>query len=161
MTVTGRRSLAGLLVWIGLCFAAAGIGSVATDANIEGWYATLRKPAWTPPNWVFAPAWTTLYLTMALAAWLVWRKEGFAAARWPLGLFLAQLILNAAWSWLFFAWKRPGLAWGELLLLWVAIGLTAVCFGRRSLWAGLLLVPYLAWVTFAAILNLTIWRLNG
>jgi len=161
MSVTGRRSLVGLLLWLGLCFAAAAIGSAATGPNVDGWYAGLRKPGWTPPNWVFAPAWTVLYLAMALAAWQVWRKQGMWAARWPLGLFGVQLTLNAAWSWLFFAWKRPDVALVELLALWAAIAATTVAFARRDRWAGLLMTPYLAWVSFAAMLNLSIWRLNG
>jgi tryptophan-rich sensory protein len=160
MNVTGRRSLRGLMIWLSLCFAAAAVGSVATGSNIDGWYAGLRKPVWTPPNWVFAPTWTLLYLAMALAAWRVWREQGLRAAQWPLGLFGVQLTLNAAWSWLFFAWKRPDVALVELCALWVAIAATTVVFARRDRWAGLLMTPYLAWVTFAVTLNLSIWRLN-
>lgn len=151
----------GLIASVTACFAAAAIGSLATTPNIGGWYAALEKPAWTPPNWLFGPVWTLLYLTMALAAWLVWRRFAWREARGPLGLFLGQLVLNAGWSWLFFGWKMPGVALVELVVLWVAIALTAVAFWRRSAAAGLLLLPYLAWVTFAAVLNLAIWRLNG
>ncbi|MGA7802622.1 MAG: TspO/MBR family protein [Gammaproteobacteria bacterium] len=153
----GMRSAVGLLAWTALCFAAAWFG--ARYAPGPG-YEQLIKPAWTPPPWLFAPVWTALYLMMALAAWLVWLPEGMVAARRPLGLFLLQLVLNGLWSWLFFGLQRRGIAFADVLLLWCAILATAVAFwGRRPL-AGLLLVPYLLWVGFAAALNLAIWRLN-
>lgn len=150
----------GLIFFIALCFVAAGIGGAVTTPNIEGWYATLAKPSWNPPNWIFGPVWTALYLMMALAAWLVWRQGGWNATRVPLILFGIQLALNTLWSCLFFGLKNPGLAFAEVLLLWLAIALTMIAFWNRSKIAGLLFGPYLAWVTFAAVLNFTIWRLN-
>jgi len=114
-----------------------------------------------PPNWLFGPVWTILYVCMAVAAWLVWRKGGFDENRLPLGLFAVQLALNAVWSWLFFGFHLPGAAFAEILFLLAAIAMTTVTFWPRSLAAGLLMLPYLAWVSFAGVLNWAIWRLNG
>jgi len=116
---------------------------------------------WNPPNWVFAPVWSALYLMMAVAAWLVWRRAGFGGASAALGLFAAQLIFNVAWSWLFFGLRSPGLAFGGIVVLWVAIVATIVSFARTTAAAAWIMTPYLAWVTFASTLNLAIWRLNG
>jgi tryptophan-rich sensory protein len=158
---TPRRPWIGLIVFLVICFAAAGIGSAVTTPQIDGWYANLAKPSWNPPNWIFAPVWSTLYVAMAVAAWLVWRQGGIAGAKVPLALFGVQLALNTLWSCLFFGLENPGLAFAEVLLLWVAIATTMVTFWFRSKVAGLLFVPYLAWVTFAAFLNFTVWRLNA
>ncbi len=155
-----RHPWLGLIVFVLVCFGAAGIGSAVTTPRIDGWYAALTKPDWNPPNWIFGPVWTTLYLAMAVAGWLVWRQVGVAGARKPLLLFAIQLILNTLWSCLFFGLQNPGLAFTEILLLWAAIAATTVSFWSRSKIAGGLLVPYLAWVNFAAVLNFTIWRLN-
>jgi len=125
-----------------------------------GWYASLLKPAWNPPAWVFGPAWTVLYVSMAVAAWLVWREGGWKAQRPALGLFLVQWLLNALWTPLFFGMHRTGLAFAEIIALWLALAVTLVVFWRVRMAAGVLLVPYLAWVSFAAFLNFTIWRLN-
>jgi tryptophan-rich sensory protein len=159
--MTRVRQAVGLLVFLAVCFSAAALGGAATYPRIEGWYATLTKPSWTPPNGVFGPVWTLLYIAMAVAAWLVWRQKGARGARAPLVLFAVQLGLNVAWSWLFFGLMAPGLGAVDILLLWIAIVATLVAFWRRSIAAGLLLVPYLAWVTFAAALNFAIWRLNA
>ncbi len=134
---------------------------MATAPSIPTWYAGLAKPGWNPPNWVFGPVWSALYLSMAVAAWLVWRQAGWAGAARPLGLFGAQLVLNVLWSILFFGLHRPDLAFGEILILWAFILATLVLFWRWSKAAGLLLVPYLAWVTFASVLNFAVWRLNA
>ncbi len=155
------KQILGLVILLALCLGAAAAGSAATVPRIEGWYATLAKPSWTPPNWVFGPVWTALYIAMAVAAWLVWRQKGWAGARVPLALFAVQLVLNVAWSWLFFGLKSPGLGLIEIVLLWIAIAGTLAVFWRRSVVAGLLLAPYLAWVTFAAALNYSIWQLNA
>lgn len=158
--VAGWRAWAGLIVFVAVCFGAAGVGSLYTNPSVDPWYAALTKPSWNPPNWVFGPVWTMLYLMMAVAAWLVWRRRG-AAAGVPLALFAAQLALNALWSYLFFGLHRPGLAFAEITLLWAAILATLLAFRRVVPLAAWLLVPYLLWVTFAAFLNFTIWRLNG
>jgi tryptophan-rich sensory protein len=147
-------------ICLAFCFASAGIGSCFTTPRIPGWYAALAKPWWTPPNWVFGPVWSVLYAMMGVGAWLVWRRGG-PEIRLALTLFAVQLALNVAWSGLFFALRLPGAASAEILLLWLVIGATTVCFGRISTAAGLLMVPYFAWVGFAAILNLAIWRLNA
>ena len=151
----------GLITAVILCFAMAGVGEWVTAPNIPGWYAGLAKPSWTPPDWVFGPVWSVLYLGMAVAVWLVWRQNGFAGATVPIALFGVQLALNGAWSWLFFGLHSPGAAMVDLILLWAAIAATTVTFWRRSIPAAILLVPYLIWVSFAGALNFGIWRLNG
>lgn len=151
----------GLIVLLVVCFAAAGIGGAVTTPKIDNWYATLIKPSWNPPNWIFGPVWSMLYLCMAIAAWLVWRQTGLAGAATPLALFGVQLAMNLAWSWLFFGLQNPGLAFLDILLLWTAIIATMVALWFRSTVAGLLFVPYLVWVSFAAVLNFVVWRLNG
>jgi translocator protein len=153
----GRRAAAGLVAWVALCFGAAAVGSQFPPG---AWYQALAKPAWNPPSWVFGPVWTALYAMMGVAAWMVWRERGFAGARLALGLFLAQLGLNALWSWLFFGLRRPGLALAEIVALWLLIAATIAAFRPVRRAAALLLAPYLAWVTFAAALNYTLWRLN-
>lgn len=150
----------GLLVFVTLCLGAGAVGGIVTGSEIERWYRTLEKPAWQPPDWLFGPVWTTLYLMMAVAAWLIWKPVGLKGAAFPLGLFAAQLLLNIAWSWIFFGMHRPGWALLELAILWFAIALTAWAFFRRSPLAGWLMVPYLGWVSFAGALNYEIWRLN-
>lgn len=155
------RDAIGLAVSIVICFAAAGIGSLLTTPSIEGWYAALQKPSWTPPGWVFGPVWTVLYLSMAIAAWLIWSRAGFSGATIALTLFAVQLVLNVCWSAIFFWAHRPGLAFAEIVLLWLLILATTVAFRRLSRAAAWLISPYLLWVTFAAVLNFGIWRLNG
>ena len=151
------RAVLGLCGWLLACFAAASLGALFMPGE---WYETLRKPAWNPPGWLFGPVWSALYTMMAVAAWQVWKRGGFVAQRRPLTLFLAQLVLNAAWTPLFFGLHRPGLAFAEILLLWLAIAATLVAFWPVSRTAAGLLAPYLAWVSFAAVLNGTLWRLN-
>ena len=156
--MTSTLSALGLVVALAVTFSAAYVGS---RFPVDDWYAALSKPTWNPPNWLFGPVWGILYLLMAIAAWLVWRKSGFAGAAIPLGIFVLQLGLNAAWSWLFFGRHELGLALIEILVLWGAILGTIIGFWRLNPISGILLVPYLLWVTFAAVLNFTIWRLNG
>jgi tryptophan-rich sensory protein len=158
MPHTTRSQFVALVLLLVLCFAVAGVGGWATAPNIPNWYAGLVKPSWTPPGWIFGPVWSVLYLCMAVAAWLAWRKSDNVL---PMILFAIQLALNAAWSWLFFGLQSPGLAFLDIVLLWIAIAGTTVVFWRRSPIAGMLFLPYLAWVSFAASLNFAIWRLNG
>jgi translocator protein len=160
MELTAKSTLSawvGILFWVALSFAAAWVGSRFSPGD---WYAHLAKPAFNPPAWVFAPVWTLLYLVMGIAAWLVWREKGMAAAL-ALALFLVQLALNAAWSWLFFGLHHIGWALVDLAALWLAIGATLLAFWAHRPLAGLLMVPYLLWVSFAALLNFQLWRLNG
>lgn len=151
------NSILGLFIWLALCFGAAALGSFFTPGE---WYASLNKPAWNPPGWVFGPVWTALYAMMAVAAWLVWKRGGFAARPVPLTLFLGQLALNAAWTPLFFGLQRPDLAFAVVLTLWVAIVATLAAFRPVSRPAAWLLAPYLAWVSFASVLNGVLWRMN-
>ena len=142
-----------------LCFAAAAIGGYAS-ANAGAFYADLTRPGWAPPGSLFGPVWTVLYLLQALAAWLVWRESGFVRARLALGLFVLQLAVNALWSWLFFAWRQGALAFVEVIVLAILIVLTIGAFWRVRPLAGLLMVPYLLWVTFATVLTYTVWQMN-
>jgi len=159
-TMTATTRWIGLAVFVAICLGVGGLGAIATTPEIEGWYRTLVKPDWNPPDSVFGPVWTTLFILMAIAAWLVWKPAGFKAAATPLSLFGIQLLLNVFWSWIFFGMHQPGWAFVEIVILWLAIVATTVAFFRRSKIAGWLLVPYLGWVSFAALLNFTIWRLN-
>ena len=154
------KQVAWLIGFLAVCFASAGLGAAATSTSVGGWYQTLTKPSWNPPDWLFGPVWTALYFMMAVAAWLVWRGHGWSAARTALNWFVLQLALNVLWSFLFFGLQRPGLAFAEILVLWLSIAATCLAFQAKSRTAALLLVPYLAWTSFAVILNLTLWRLN-
>lgn len=141
-----------------LSFSAAAFGARFAPGE---WYLALRKPPWNPPGWIFGPVWTLLYAAMAVAAWRVWRAGSAAESRPALAAWAVQLALNAAWSFLFFGLHEPGLAFAEILALWAAILATTVLFFRRDRAAGWLMVPYLAWVSFAAVLNFVLWRLNA
>ena len=145
------------VVCLAVVFAAAFFGA---QFQIGDWYAGLAKPSWTPPNAVFGPVWTGLYVLMGVAAALVWRQVGFGAAWKPLAVFAVQLVLNAAWSWLFFGLHRPGSAFAEIVAMWAAILITLVLFWRVRPLAGILFLPYLLWVSFAGVLNFSIWQLN-
>ncbi|UCF79478.1 MAG: tryptophan-rich sensory protein [Candidatus Eiseniibacteriota bacterium] len=153
-----KNSAIGLILWLMAAMAAGWVGSRFMPGE---WYAALAKPAWTPPNSVFAPVWTTLYALMGIAAWLVWRRAGFAGAAVALGLFIVQLVLNALWSYLFFGLHQPGLAFIDIVVLWLVILATLIAFWRVHPVAGALMLPYLCWVGFATALNLQLWRLNA
>ena len=157
--ISSSRDVLGLVAWLLLAFAAAAVGGFAS-ASAPEFYRELIRPPWSPPGWLFGPVWSVLYALMAIAAWLVWRSRGFAGASVGLGLFIVQLAFNGLWTWLFFVWHQGGLAFAEILLLWVLIAATIVFFRRVSKRAGLLLIPYLAWVSFASALTLATWRLN-
>jgi tryptophan-rich sensory protein len=149
-----------LICWMGICFAVAGISGLWTASEVPGWYHTLVRPAIAPPDWVFGPVWTLLYAMMAIAAWLVWESVPSPLRTWGLALFLVQLILNFAWSFIFFRQHILGAALAEIVVLWVAIGASTLVFGRVSPPAAWLMAPYWAWVTFATVLNAAFWRLN-
>jgi translocator protein len=146
-----------LVGFVGACSLAARMGAAFRPGD---WYERLAKPSWRPPNWLFPPAWAVLYLTIAVSGWLVWRKVGFAGAVLPLAIYLVQLVLNAAWSPIFFGLRRPDLAFIEINMLWLSIVVTIAAFYPVNAAAAWLLLPYLAWVTFAAALNFAVWRLN-
>lgn len=150
----------GLAGFLAASFAAAGVGGWLTAMGMPEWYMSLQKPGWNPPSWLFGPVWTALYAAMAVAAWLVWKDAGFGGAPAALTLFFVQLLLNMAWSGVFFALRSPGWALAEILVLWVVILATTILFFRHSTWAGALMVPYLLWVAFAAVLTAAIARLN-
>ncbi len=148
----------GLVAWILVCYVVAAIGAQFEPGV---WYEAIAKPAWTPPDRLFGPVWGVLYVMMAVAAWVVWRRGGFISHPLPLSLFMVQLVLNAAWSWLFFGLNRPGVALLGLCLLLGAVAATLLLFWRVQRVAGALLAPYLLWISFATALNFEIWRLNA
>jgi tryptophan-rich sensory protein len=143
-----------LAIFVALCVATASTGAIFQPGD---WYETLEKPSWTPPNWSFGVVWTVLYIMIAVAGWLVWRQAGASAAIVAWG---AQLVLNAAWSWLFFGRRRMDLAMVDVVALWLSIAAFILFAWPVSPWAALLFVPYLVWVSIAAALNRTVWRMN-
>ena len=149
-----------LVVFMVSTFGTAALGSVFTSMSVNTWYVQLQKPAFNPPNWIFGPVWSTLYLLMAVSAWLVWRDGGWTNGRVALTLFFIQLALNVLWSALFFGLRQPGLAMIEIVLLLSAILCTTVAFMPVSRLACWLMGPYVLWVSFASVLNFKIWRLN-
>ncbi len=153
--------IARLIGAIIICQAAGGIGALAMGSSLSGWYLTLNKPSYNPPGWVFGPVWVTLYTLMGIAAWLVWNKGlDNPTVRTGLVLFVVQLALNSAWTFLFFGLKMPLLAFVEIIILWFAILLTTIFFFRVSTAAGVLMMPYILWVSFASVLNFSLWWLN-
>ncbi len=157
--ISGKRRVLGLVGWLLLVFVAGTIGAAAS-VQAATFYATLAQPSWAPPAAVFGPVWSVLYVLMGIAAWLVWRRGGWAAQRRALTVFVAHLALNALWSWLFFGWHLGAAAMLDIVVLWVLIVVTVAMFWRARPLAGLLLLPYLAWVTFASALNYAVWQLN-
>ncbi|TAA11992.1 tryptophan-rich sensory protein [Pseudoxanthomonas winnipegensis] len=157
--VSGKRQVLGLVGWLLLVLVAGAIGAAAS-VQAATFYATLAQPSWAPPAAVFGPVWSVLYVLMGIAAWLVWRRGGWAAQRRALTVFVAQLALNALWSWLFFGWHLGAAAMLDIVVLWMLIVVTVAMFWRARPLAGLLLLPYLAWVSFASALNYAVWQLN-
>lgn len=150
-----------LAVFAAICLAVEVVAGLLTDVSVRDWYVTLEKPTWTPPGWVFGPVWTFLYLSMAVAGWLVWEQRTKPNARPALIVYGVQLALNALWSGLFFGLQNPLAGFVEILFLWCAILVTLLMFWRIRRAAGLLFVPYLIWVSYATALNFAIWRLNA
>jgi benzodiazapine receptor len=149
-----------LALWIALCVGGGALIGVTTQGGDSPWYASLNKPSWTPPSWVFAPVWTTLYAAMGIAAWLVWREGGWRQQRLPLIVFLAQLTLNFAWSLVFFGLQQITWALVDIVALWLLIVMAIRVFVRVQRAAAWLLAPYLAWVSFATVLNAAIVWMN-
>ncbi len=147
-----------LVVFISICLLAGYIGSRFTFVSVKTWYRTIKKPFWNPPNWIFAPVWTLLYIMMAVAAWRVWERADNALG--PMLMFAFQLVLNVAWSAIFFGKLNISLAFKEIVLLFCAVVVTMTMFWSVDPLAGILFVPYALWVGFAAFLNYTIDRMN-
>jgi benzodiazapine receptor len=156
-----KRDALKFVVSILVCQLAGLIGGLFTASSVDTWYAALTKPSFNPPNWLFSPAWITLYVLMGIALFLVWRKgiqtEGVKNA---IAFFAGQLALNTLWSILFFGLQKPLVAFIEIVVLWCLILITLLKFTKITKFAGLLLVPYLLWVSFAAVLNFFLWFLN-
>jgi len=148
------RNLLALVGFILITFCAPIVGAFSPPGE---WYVAINKPAWNPPAWIFGPVWTALYLMMAIAAWRVWRRDGWRLALW---LYFTQLLLNATWTPVFFGAREIGWALVVIIALWIAILCTLLAFLRISRSAGWMLCPYLAWVSFATVLNFTLWRMN-
>ncbi|MBX2992933.1 MAG: tryptophan-rich sensory protein [Bacteroidetes bacterium] len=150
-----------LIASIVLCQSAGIVAAILTAQSVQTWYPTLLKPSFNPPNWLFGPVWITLYFMMGISLYLVWQRSGTGQnIKTAVLFFVTQLVLNAAWSLIFFGLQSPFWAFVEIVALWVAILITIILFREISRTASYLLVPYILWVTYAAILNFTIWRLN-
>ena len=156
----GLKAVVGLILCVAVSFCAGLVGSQFTGPAVATWYGSTNKPSWTPPSVLFGPVWSALYLMMGIASWLVWRRAGFSRVSGAMTLFALQLIFNAAWSGIFFGLRRFDLAFFEIVILWALIFATVVAFWRHDARAGLLLLPYLGWVSYAGALNFAIWRLN-
>lgn len=154
-----QKQALGLLGWLAASFITGGIGAIAS-VSAASFYRQLVQPPWAPPAWLFGPVWSVLYVLMGIAAWLVWREHGFKGASTALKLFVAQLLANALWTWLFFAWHLGAVSLAEIVMLWLLIASTIVAFWRLHRLAAVLLLPYLAWVSFATALTYSLWRLN-
>jgi len=159
LTPSAARQVLGLVGWLAVTVVAAALGGLASAAA-GSFYAQLSRPDWAPPAAIFGPVWSMLYLMMGLAAWLVWRERGWRGAPAALALFCVQLVANALWTWLFFAWRLGLWSLIDIVVLWALIVGTIIGFWRVRTLAALLLLPYLAWVSFAAALTLAVWRLN-
>jgi len=152
--------LIGLAFFVALCLGIGALGAAVVATSVDTWYADLAKPAFTPPDGVFGPVWTLLYVLMAIAAWRVWRTADRDTRRGPLTLFALQLALTLGWTVVFFGLQKIGAALATIVVLDVGVAVTTLAFRPIDRWAGLLMLPYLAWVAFATVLNIAIWRLN-
>ena len=152
------KQVIGLIGWLTLAFLAAAVGAVAS-VRAADFYQELVRPSWAPPARLFGPVWSVLYVSMGISSWLVWREHQ-SKSRGPLALYVVQLAANALWSWLFFAWHQGQWAFVEILVLWILIVATVALFWRIRWLAGVLLLPYLLWVSFASILAYCVWQLN-
>ncbi len=156
-----RNELIKLITAVGLTVVLGAVGGLVTSAEIPTWYAGLTKPSFNPPNWLFGPVWTTLYILMGISCFLIWKQPASSGRNRALVLFIIQFALNFCWSFIFFGMHETGWALAEMIVLWVMILLTIFSFAQYSKIAAWLLVPYISWVSFAMLLNGAIWRLNG
>ena len=152
--------LIALAFFVALCLGIGALGASVVATSVDTWYADLAKPSFTPPDQVFGPVWTALYVLMAVAAWRVWRAADRDTRRGPLTLFALQLALTLGWTVVFFGLQKIGAALATIVVLDVGVVVTALAFRAIDRWAGLLMLPYVAWVAFATVLNIAIWRLN-
>jgi translocator protein len=157
--MTLRTQILGLAASLGVVFIVATAGGAAS-IQAGSVYVDLMLPPWAPPPWLFGPVWTMLYILIAIAAWRVWKHDGWKGARGALMLYVAQLVLNALWTWIFFAWQMGTWALIEIVVLWLLIIYTMIAFARHDRLAAWLMAPYLVWVTFAAALTYALWQLN-
>jgi len=155
-----KKSILPLLVFILITLFAGFIGSFFTTPSIASWYAFINKPSFSPPNWLFAPVWSLLYILMGIAAFLIWQKRDNLKTKPALMFYGIQLILNTLWSIIFFGMHNPGLAFLEIIILWSFILITLIKFYKINKTSGILFIPYLIWVSFASILNFAVWMLN-
>lgn len=154
-------SIIKLIIAVAIPLVVGGISGYFTVSGVESWYLTLQKPSWNPPNWIFGPVWTTLYVMMGIALFLVWKEDTSSELKAiAVILFAVQLLLNFFWSFIFFKLEQPGWAFAEILVLWLMLLACIFAFGQVNKTAAWLLVPYISWVSFATILNGTIWKLN-
>lgn len=149
-----------VLISIGFAQLAGIIGSLFTASSVQTWYVTLTKPVWNPPTWLFGPVWLSLYTLMGIASYLVWRRREVVGAKTALVVYGIHLLFNTLWSILFFGLKNPAIAFAGIVVLLALILVTTVLFWRIQKWAGVLMLPYIAWVAFASVLNYSIWQLN-
>ncbi len=154
-----KEQLAGLIGWLAASFAAGSVGAIAS-AQASDFYGQLSRPPWAPPAWLFGPVWSVLYVLIAVSAWLVWRRHGLRGASAALWVFGIQLVANAIWTWLFFGLHRGALSLAEICVLWLLIAANILAFWRLQQLAALMLLPYLAWVSFALALTFSLWRMN-
>lgn len=155
--MTTAKKILGLVGWILLCSLAGIFGAQFEPGT---WYQLLQKPVWTPPNWIFPVVWPILYILMGIAVWLLWKMKDSSLWQTEFTWFFVQLVLNALWSWIFFGMHMIGTGLAEILLLWISILFTTLLFWKRNRTAGILMIPYLVWVSYASALNFAIWHLN-
>lgn len=156
-----RTRVFALIAFMVLCLSISAFGGAVTATSVNDWYATLEKPFFNPPNWLFAPVWTAIYFMIAFSGWRVWLKRGLKNAKGPFAIYGAQLALNLLWSFLFFGAQSPILGLINIIALLTLIVINTIIFFRLDRLAGVLLLPYVAWVGFACLLNAAIWHLNG
>jgi translocator protein len=149
-----------LIISILMCQFAGLFGTIFTRKNIPTWFANLKKPIFNPPDWVFGPVWITLYFMMGISFYLIWKNENSSVTKIPIIIFIVHLFLNSIWTIIFFGFKSPGFAFIEIIILWILILICIIQFYPISTTASVLLIPYLLWVSFASVLNFTIWKLN-
>ena len=156
-----RTRVFALIAFMVLCLIISAAGGAVTSTSVNDWYTTLQKPFFNPPNWLFGPVWTVIYFLIAFSGWRVWLTNGFAQTKMAFGIYGAQLLLNLAWSFLFFGAESPLLGLIDIIPLFALIVINTIVFFRLDRLAGFLLLPYVAWVGFATLLNAAILHLNG